>query len=62
MLEKYKDKNLLILGAGQSTIDVNWKNLDYDYIWTCNDFFICDELLDDKIDLCVLGYTHLLFL
>tara|TARA_R100000005_G_scaffold95170_1_gene75695 strand:+ start:1880 stop:2542 length:663 start_codon:yes stop_codon:yes gene_type:complete len=61
MLEKYKDKNLLILGAGQSTIDVNWKNLDYDYIWTCNDFFICDELLDDKIDLCVLGYTQDLY-
>jgi hypothetical protein len=61
MLDKYKNKNILVLGAGQSTIDVNWKNLNYDYIWSCNDFFICDKLLDSRLDLCVLGYTQNLY-
>ena len=57
MLDKFTDKNILILGAGTSTLDAKWENLDYDYIWTCNDFYISDRLADTKIDLVTIGYN-----
>ena len=57
MLEKYKDKTILIVGGGTSTLDRKWENLDYDYIWTCNDFYLEDRLLQVPIDLYLLGYT-----
>ena len=48
---KYIDKNILIIGGGTSTLDVKWENLDYDYIWSCNDFYISERLENKKIDL-----------
>ncbi len=57
MLDKFTDKNILILGAGTSTLDAKWENLDYDYIWTCNDFYISDRLANTKIDLITIGYN-----
>ena len=57
MLDKFTDKNILILGAGTSTLDAKWENLDYDYIWSCNDFYISDRLSDTKIDLITIGYN-----
>lgn len=57
MLDKFTDKNILILGAGTSTLDAKWENLDYDYIWTCNDFYISDRLANTKIDLITVGYN-----
>ena len=56
MLEKFKDKTILVLGAGNSTLDVKWENLDYDYIWSCNDFYISERLENKKIDLVLIGY------
>lgn len=57
MLEKFKGKKILILGGGTSTLDTKWENLNYDYIWTCNDFYISDRLADTKIDLVTIGYN-----
>lgn len=57
MFEKYKDKNILILGGGQSTLDTKWENLPFDYIWTCNDFYLEPRVLDQEIDLYVLAFT-----
>ena len=57
MLDKFKDKNILILGAGTSTLDTKWENLDYDYIWSCNDFYISKRLKNIKIDLITIGYN-----
>jgi hypothetical protein len=54
---KYKDKNILILGGGQSTLDTKWENLPYDYIWTCNDFYLEPRVLEQEIDLYVLAFT-----
>ena len=31
--EKYKDKNILIIGAGPTTNLVKWENIDYDYLF-----------------------------
>ena len=57
MLDKYKGKTILIVGGGTSTLDRKWENLDYDYIWTCNDFYLEDRLLQVSIDLYLLAYT-----
>lgn len=57
MFTKYKDSTVLILGGGQSTLDVKWENLSYDYVWTCNDFFLEPRLLNQTIDLYVLAFT-----
>ncbi len=57
MFTKYKDSTVLILGGGQSTLDVKWENLPYDYVWTCNDFFLEPRLLNQNIDLYVLAFT-----
>ena len=57
MLDKFINKNILILGAGTSTLDVKWENLDYDYVWSCNDFYISERLSDTKIDLALISYN-----
>jgi hypothetical protein len=57
VLDKFQNKNILILGAGNSTWDVKWENLDYDYIWTCNQFFLLDRIDKVKVDLITLGYN-----
>lgn len=56
-VEKYKDKSILIIGGGTSTLDVNWESIDYDYIWTCNDFFLEDRVASKDIDLYLLAFT-----
>jgi len=57
MLEKFKDKKILILGGGTSTLDTKWENLNYDYIWTCNDFYISERLKTTKVDLTLISYN-----
>jgi len=57
MLDKYINKNILVLGAGTSTLDTKWENLDYDYVWTCNDFYLSDRLVDTNIDLTLVSYN-----
>ncbi len=55
--KKYENKHILIVGAGPSTIDVDWKSIsgDYDYVWTCNNFFMNEELSNMEISLAALG-------
>jgi len=57
MLEKFRDKKILVLGGGTSTLDIKWEKLDYDYIWTCNDFYISKRLKNIKIDLILISYN-----
>jgi len=57
ILEKYINSNILILGGGTSTLDVKWENLNYDYIWTCNDFYISKRLKNIKVDLTLISYN-----
>ena len=58
---RYKDKNILIVGAGPSTLDVDWEglDLDFDYVWTCNSFFLNDRVLKQPIDLVALSLIHI---
>lgn len=49
--EKYKDKSILLVGGGPSTIDRSWEKLKVDFIWTCNNFYDNKKLNNKKIDL-----------
>ena len=55
--DKYKDKKILVVGAGPSCLDVEWENNieEYDYVWSCNNFFKYD--FPKGVDLCFLGPT-----
>ena len=55
--EKYKNKSILVIGGGTSTLDVNWEEVDYDFICTCNDFFLEERVVTKPIDLYLLAYT-----
>ena len=33
------NKKVLILGGGPTTNLINWQNIDYDYIFACNNFY-----------------------
>jgi len=55
---KYTNKTIMIIGGGTSTLDVNWQNLDYDYVWTCNDFYLEPRVLSQNIDLFALSFTN----
>jgi hypothetical protein len=55
--EKYKNKTILIVAAGPSTLDTKWDSIsiDYDYLWTCNKFYLNNRVMNKKIDLAMLG-------
>lgn len=57
--KKYTGQDILIIGGGTSTLDTQWENIvtPSTYIWTCNDFYMNDRVLDSKIDLYQLAYT-----
>ena len=55
-LEHFFKKSILVVGGGTSTLDVNWENTQWDYLWTCNDFYKEQRVLDQKIDLYMLGH------
>ena len=48
-LNKFKDSKILILCGGPSTSEVDWSNLDYDYVWSLNSFFLNDKFKNTKI-------------
>ena len=54
---KYENKSILIIGGGTSTLDTKWENLDYDYVWTCNEFYLEPRVLNIDIDLYILAHT-----
>ena len=49
--QKYEGKRILVIGAGPTTNIVKWKNIEYDYIFTCNQYSESDKLIDVKIEL-----------
>ena len=53
--EQYRDKSVLVIGGGPSTLEVKWENLKVDYIWSCTNFFLNERLLNIDLDLVSLG-------
>lgn len=56
-INKYYDKDVLIIGGGTSTLDTKWENLSYDFVWTCNDFYLEPRVYNQIIDLYTLAHT-----
>lgn len=54
-LEKYKNSSVIIVSGGPSTKSVNWKNIEADFIWTCNNFFRDEMFKDVDVDLITLA-------
>ena len=53
--DKYAGKKIMIVCGGPSTNEVDWEAVDYDYLWTCNEFYKNDKLRDTKIDFATLA-------
>ena len=49
-ITKYENKKIIIVGAGPTTNDVNWENLDYDFIFSCNQYYLCDKIKSKQVD------------
>ena len=55
-LKKYNEKNIILVGAGPSTVDTQWQNIkDIDYVWSCNNYFLNKKMQDVKVDLAFIG-------
>lgn len=54
-LEKFRDAKLLLVGAGPTTAAVAWDPADYDYVWSCNHFYLGRPLRDVEVALATLG-------
>ena len=55
-LEHFHKKTILIVGGGTSTLDTKWENTSWDYLWTCNDFYKEERVVNQKVDLYMLGH------
>jgi hypothetical protein len=51
---KFADSKILVVGGGPTAVERDWNTEDYDYIFSCNHFFISEKLKDKKVDLCLL--------
>jgi len=49
-LKKYEGKKILVVGGGPTTNAVNWENIDYDFLFSCNDYYLCEKLVNRKVD------------
>lgn len=49
--KKFKGKKIMIAVGGPSGSDVNWGNLDYDYLWMVNEFHKNKNFADRQVDL-----------
>ena len=53
-LKKFKNKKILVVGAGPTTNWHDWNPDDYDHIFSCNHFFLNKKLSKCKVDLILL--------
>ncbi len=55
-LEKFKGSSILFVGGGPSTNKVkDWENINTDYVWSCNHFYLHPILSKMKVDFVTLG-------
>jgi len=52
--KNYKDKTVLIIGGGPSTNELNLNEVERDFTWSCNHFYLNPKLSETKIDLAML--------
>ena len=49
--DKFTGKRVLLLGAGPSTDDVNWENLEYDCVVTSTHFYLISSITLKELSL-----------
>ena len=54
-LEKFKDKSVMIVGGGPSANSVNWDNIDTDYLWSINKFYLNEKVASKGVDLATVA-------
>ncbi|HBY68494.1 MAG TPA: hypothetical protein DEG69_12550 [Flavobacteriaceae bacterium] len=54
MLDKFKDKKILVVAGGPTTNSNEWNPDEYDYIFSCNHFFLNDKLNKSKVELAII--------
>jgi hypothetical protein len=59
IVKKYRNKKIMIIGGGPSTRDLlsqDYQDVfdNYDYVWSCNSFFLNTILKNIKIDLAMM--------
>lgn len=55
-VEKYRDKRILIIGAGPSTELLTDEDVEsHDFVWSCNHFYKHDKVGSLKLDLVSIG-------
>ncbi len=42
-LDKYEDSTILVVGAGPSSVDVDWENEERDFTWSCTKFYLNEK-------------------
>lgn len=52
--KQYKGKSVLIIGGGPSASELDYSNVEADYIWSVNHFFLHPILKNTKIDLAMI--------
>lgn len=52
--EKFKESKVLVIGGGPTCNTYNWNAENYDYIFSCNHFFLNDKIKKCKVDLCLI--------
>lgn len=53
--DKFKNKKILVVGGGPTTNWHNWKSEEYDFIFSCNHFFLNKKVKNTKVAFCLLG-------
>ena len=54
-LDKFKNKTILIVGAGPSAVEYDWEREEHDYVWSCTKFYMNDKLKDKNLGLVTIG-------
>ena len=54
-LDKFKDKTILIVGAGPSARDHDWEDAECDYVWSCTKFYLNEKIMNKNLALISIG-------
>tara|TARA_A100001515_G_scaffold23731_3_gene18350 strand:- start:6210 stop:7274 length:1065 start_codon:yes stop_codon:yes gene_type:complete len=54
-LLKFKGSKILVVAGGPTAKEVPWDPQDYDYIFSCNHFFLSEKMRKIKVDFTVVG-------
>jgi len=54
-VKQITDRHLLLVGAGPSMQGAVWDEKKYDFVWTCNHFFLNERMREMDIDLTVIS-------